>query len=234
MAGDIDRLHGVACWRHLTPSHAHGCDAQQGRADHEDGFVHGFLVHVFASARRRAAFCGRGARLSIQVRWQYPYGDPHKLRANPYRNPIVAEQGIRIGTLARQLGTTPKTLRFYEQIGLLGPAQRSQSAYRLYDSEAVATARLVLGLRHLDLSIAELQDMLRDDGKTTRRRRLMALMDERLRRMELELSVIQGRCDDLSARHAALLATPRERPPHCVCEALLQPCLCLKKALKTA
>ena len=154
--------------------------------------------------------------------------------ANPYRNPIVAEQGIRIGTLARQLGTTTKTLRFYEQIGLLGPAQRSQSAYRLYDSEAVATARLVLGLRHLDLSIAELQDMLRDDGKTTRRRRLMALMDERLRRMELELSVIQGRCDDLSARHAALLATPRERPPHCVCEALLQSCLCLKKALKAA
>ena len=133
---------------------------------------------------------------------------------------------MRIGELARQLGTTTKTLRFYEQIGLLGPAPRSESAYRLYDDDAAATARLVIGLRHLELSIPELQDLLRDDGRTTRRQRLLALTDERLRRMELELSVLQGRCDDLSARHAALLATPRGRPPQCVCEALLQPCTC--------
>ena len=57
---------------------------------------------------------------------------------------------MRIGELAKQLCTTTKTLRFYEQIGLLGRAGRSESAYRLYDAEAVATARLVIGLRHLD------------------------------------------------------------------------------------
>ncbi len=142
----------------------------------------------------------------------------------------MATQGIRIGVLARQLGTTPKTLRFYEQIGLLGPAQRSESAYRLYDDKAVATARLVIGLRHLELTIPELQLLLQDDGVTTRRHRLLGLMDERLRRMELDLSVLQGRCDDLAARHAALLATPRERPAHCVCDALLQPCACIGKA----
>ncbi|MEO5770880.1 MAG: MerR family DNA-binding transcriptional regulator, partial [Burkholderiaceae bacterium] len=65
----------------------------------------------------------------------------------------MAEQGIRIGELARLLGTTTKTLRFYEQIGLLGPTHRSESSYRLYDSAAVATARLVIGLRHLELTI---------------------------------------------------------------------------------
>ena len=147
----------------------------------------------------------------------------------------MAQQGIRIGELARQLGTTPKTLRFYEQIGLLGPAGRSESAYRLYDDDAVATARLVIGLRHLELTIPELLLLLRDDGATTRRQRLLALMDERVRRKELELSVLQGRCDDLAARHSALLATPRDRPPQCVCAALLQPCNCVKKeSAKTA
>lgn len=151
------------------------------------------------------------------------------LKADPNGISALTQQGIRIGELATQLGTTAKTLRFYEQIGLLGPAQRSESAYRLYDDEAVGTARLVIGLRHLQLAIPELQDLLRDDGKTTRRQRLLALMDERLRRMELDLSVLQGRCDDLAARHAALLATPRDRPPHCVCDALLQPCSCVNK-----
>jgi DNA-binding transcriptional MerR regulator len=138
----------------------------------------------------------------------------------------VSRRGMRIGELAALLGTTTKTLRFYEQIGLLGPARRSESAYRLYDDDAVANARLVIGLRHLELTIPELQALLRDDGRSTRRQRLLALMDERLRRMELELSVLQGRCDDLAARHSALLATPRMRTPNCICDALLQTCTC--------
>ncbi len=135
-------------------------------------------------------------------------------------------RGLRIGELAQLLGTSTKTLRFYEQIGLLAPAQRSDSAYRLYDMTDVENARLVIGLRHLELTIPELQQVLRSDDGTTRRQRLLALMDERLRRMELELSVQQGRFDDLTARHAALLATPRTRPPGCVCDALLRPCTC--------
>ena len=140
----------------------------------------------------------------------------------------MKQPGIRIGELATRLGTTTKTLRFYEQIGLLGPPRRSASAYRLYDENAVATAQLVIGLRHLDLTIPELQQLLRDEGVTTRRQRLLALMDERLRRMYLELSVMQGHCDDLTARHAALLATPRNRPAHCVCEALLRDAVSLQ------
>lgn len=138
--------------------------------------------------------------------------------------------GLRIGELARLLGTTPKTLRFYEQVGLLEPAARSESAYRVYDAQSVETARLVIGLRHLQLTIPELLGLLRGDDGRSRRQRLLALMDERLRAMELELSVLQGRWEDLSARHAALLATPRERPPDCVCEALLRPCTCDARA----
>jgi len=147
---------------------------------------------------------------------------------NTARDSAVTERGMRIGELAKLLGTTAKTLRFYESIGLLGPAPRSASSYRLYGSEAVASARLVIGLRHLELTIPEVQHVMHEDGQTTRRQRLLSLMDERLRNMELDLSVLQGRCEDLSARHAALLATPRQRPPQCVCDALLRPCSCLK------
>lgn len=124
----------------------------------------------------------------------------------------MAQNGIRIGQLAKMFGTTTKTLRFYESIGLLKPAVRSESGYRLYDSTAVDKARRVIGLRRLDLTIQELQDLVREDRKMTLRQRLLALMDEKLREMYLQLSVLQGRCDDLSARHEALLATPRDRP----------------------
>lgn len=138
----------------------------------------------------------------------------------------AVSEGIRIGQLARLLGTTTKTLRFYEQVGLLGAASRSESAYRLYGSDAVETARLVIGLRHLGLTLDETKAVLHNERETTRRQRLLALMDEKLRAMYLELGILQGRCDDLAARHAALLATPRGRPPNCVCDAVLRPCTC--------
>ena len=138
----------------------------------------------------------------------------------------MARNEIRIGQLAKMLATTTKTLRFYESIGLLAAPDRSESSYRLYDEEAVARARLVIDLRQLGLSLQEVQDVLRDDAGSTPRQRLLALMDEKLRGMYLELSILQGRTDDLSARHAALLATPRGRPPGCLCAALLRPCSC--------
>jgi len=138
----------------------------------------------------------------------------------------VSRRGLRIGELARLLGTTTKTLRYYEELGLLGRAKRSESAYRLYDDEAVEAARLVIGLRHLDLGLPELEQLLQAGAKSTRRKRLLALLDEKLRAMYVELGVLQGKIDDLAARHSALLATPRERPLHCVCDALLRPCSC--------
>lgn len=146
-------------------------------------------------------------------------------------SPVLPHRGMRIGELAKQLGTTTKTLRFYEKIGLLEPVQRSDAAQRFYDQNAIEVARLVIGLRHLQLTIPELQAVLRDEPGTTRRQRLLALMDERLRRTELELSVLQGRWEDLSARHAALLATPRSRPPNCICDVLLKPCSCNQAGL---
>ncbi len=136
------------------------------------------------------------------------------------------QDGMRIGQMAAALGTTTKTLRFYERIGLLRTAARSESGYRLYDRAAMDRARLVIGLRRLDFSIDELQELLRDHGKMTTRQRMLSLMDEKLRDMYLQLGILQGRCDDLSARHEALLSAPRDRPLDCICDAMLRSCTC--------
>lgn len=140
----------------------------------------------------------------------------------------MEHDGIRIGQLAKLLGTTTKTLRFYESIGLLKAARRSDSGYRLYDRNGVNRARLVIGLRRLDLTIEELQTFVHEDHDITPRQRLLALMDEKLRQIYLQLSILQGRCDYLSARHQALLSTPRDHPPECICGALFLPCDCAR------
>ena len=138
----------------------------------------------------------------------------------------MTQNGLRIGQLAATLGTTTKTLRFYERIGLLQPPKRSDSGYRLYDRAAIDRARLVIGLRRLQFSIQDMKHLLQGDVTMTPRQRMLALMDEKLRDMYLQLGVLQGRCDDLAARHEALLATPRERPAGCICAAMLRVCTC--------
>ena len=139
---------------------------------------------------------------------------------------------LRIGRIARLLQTTTKTLRFYEAAGLLPPPVRSESGYRLYDDAAVARARLVLGLRKFDLSIQELKELLAPGAEGSLRRRLTALMDDKLSDIYLRIGVLQGRCDELAARHQALMSTPRERPPGCICDALFVQCTCITMATK--
>ncbi|MEW9533054.1 MerR family transcriptional regulator [Microbispora sp. NPDC049125] len=58
-----------------------------------------------------------------------------------------------IGDLARRTGLTVKAVRFYSDLGLVPPADRSPAGYRLYDLDAVARAELVRTLRELGLDL---------------------------------------------------------------------------------
>ncbi len=60
---------------------------------------------------------------------------------------------MQIGALARQLGTTPDAIRFYERRGLLPRAGRGENGYREHSQADVERLRLLLGLRQLDLPL---------------------------------------------------------------------------------
>ncbi len=128
-----------------------------------------------------------------------------------------------IGELAKTLGVTTKTLRHYEEIGLVPKARRAGNTYRVYPPEAVIRARLVVGLRAMGLSIEQVQGLLAGDA-TGLRQRLLGLLDQQLQETSLQIAVLQGRHDDLEARYRALLDAPRAT--HCACAALLLPCDC--------
>ena len=54
-------------------------------------------------------------------------------------SPVInQEKTVRIGELAEAAGTTTKTLRFYEDQGLLPPAERTAAGYRDYTPDALA------------------------------------------------------------------------------------------------
>lgn len=141
----------------------------------------------------------------------------------------MSKTNLRIGQLAKKLNTTTKTLRFYEDIGLFNSISRSDSGYRLYDANSITQANLVVQLRRLGFTLKELKMLLGDKDARSFRQRLTSLMDEKLRDTDENLLILQGRRDDLAARHEALLLTSRSRPGDCICDALLSPCTCNKQ-----
>jgi DNA-binding transcriptional MerR regulator len=68
---------------------------------------------------------------------------------------------MRIGQLAAQSGYSVRTIRFYEQAGLLPAPERTPSGYRVYDQDAITRLRFVRSAQRLGLSLAEIAEVLR-------------------------------------------------------------------------
>lgn len=111
---------------------------------------------------------------------------------------------MRIGTLAKRLGTTPHAIRFYEQRGLLPAPERTGNGYREYSDADAERLRLLIGLRQRDIPLqpaAELAAMCAagrcDEVSDELRALLVEKRDELARRIE-ELRFLDRRMAHLS------------------------------------
>jgi DNA-binding transcriptional MerR regulator len=68
---------------------------------------------------------------------------------------------MRIGELADQVGVNPKTVRYYEQIGLIPPAPRTSGGYREYTDTDASRLTFIKTAQHLGLSLDEVAEILR-------------------------------------------------------------------------
>lgn len=68
--------------------------------------------------------------------------------------------GIKIGVLASRSGLTVKTLRYYEDLGLLPAIGRSEGGYRLFAEESLRRLEFIRRLKTLGLSLEEIQGCL--------------------------------------------------------------------------
>ena len=72
----------------------------------------------------------------------------------------AAEDSMRIEQVAARTGLTKRTLRYYEEIGLLPPPTRTEGGYRLYTPDDVAHLERIKRLRDLlGFSLAEIREL---------------------------------------------------------------------------
>ena len=120
-------------------------------------------------------------------------------------------ESLRIGDVARLLGTTPRTIRYYEEFGLLPEAPaRPSGRHRIYSEAEVERIREVMRLKHLlGVSLEELKTLLtaeearaevraqlrRDDVDPERRRELLT---EALGHIDRQLALVRHRASELA------------------------------------
>lgn len=67
---------------------------------------------------------------------------------------------MRIGEFAEQAGVTPRTIRYYEGLGLLGPNEREGQGFRYYTETELGRLKKIEALKQLGLSLEEIGEVL--------------------------------------------------------------------------
>lgn len=121
---------------------------------------------------------------------------------------------MKIGEVAQTAGVSTKTIRFYEDSGLLAPPGRTSSGYRCYDAEAAGRLRFIRRCQAAGLSLADTGEILRlhDSGEDLCGRVKQTLTDrlEQVRERITELRALEAHLAamldyaqrDQAARHA--------------------------------
>lgn len=99
---------------------------------------------------------------------------------------------MNIGQASKASGVSSKMIRYYEQIGLIGPALRTTSSYRMYGDNDIHTLRFVRRARDLGFSVEQIKELLtlwRDRSRSSADVKAVAL--EHIAELEHKIAAIQ-------------------------------------------
>lgn len=67
---------------------------------------------------------------------------------------------MHIGSLAQKAGTTTRTVRYYEEMGLIEPESRSAGGFRCYSEEQLTRLQMILSLKELEFDLERIKEIL--------------------------------------------------------------------------
>jgi len=128
---------------------------------------------------------------------------------------------LRINEVASETGLTTRAIRYYEEMGLLEPAARSEGDYRLYDASDLDRLQFIRSLRDdAGFSLAQIGQLLEDDAARERNRerfrqtgdpeeRRALVLDARAR-VDHQIEILEAK----AARLATMIEEARARGRH--------------------
>ena len=138
--------------------------------------------------------------------------------------------GLTIGELAGELQLNPKTIRYYEDVGLIPEPRRSESGYRLYSRYELERLRLIKRAKLLGLSLAEIKELVAyaiDGHCNALEERLFSLVKAKLEEIDQKIDELVTFRDNLRQYHIDLSSrlASRENKEHGPADAASCRCL---------
>jgi MerR family gold-responsive transcriptional activator of gol and ges genes len=118
---------------------------------------------------------------------------------------------MNIGQAAKATGVSAKMIRYYEGVGLIRPADRTQSNYRDFSDREINELRFIRRARMLGFSVEEITRLLelwRDRGRSSRE--VKAIAQQHVADLDARIAEMQAMADTL--RHLAHACAGDERP----------------------
>ncbi len=129
---------------------------------------------------------------------------------------------LHIGQVARESGLSPKTIRYYEGVGLVTPASRAGNGYRLFDRAALDRLQFIRRAQALGLALSDIGAILqiRDEGRAPCRH-IVGLVQGKIEALDAQLT----RLSELRGELVSLLARLEKASAEFMAEGVVCPCL---------
>lgn len=129
---------------------------------------------------------------------------------------VEHKQRLHIGELAAEFGINPKTIRYYEAIGLMTPPERTLAGYRRYTDAEREQLHFIIKAKATGLTLEEIGEVL-----TLRRRgempcqQVLAILDRKLALVNQQIAALMDFREELRRFRAG--AAESAGDPACVC-----------------
>lgn len=101
----------------------------------------------------------------------------------------------QIGEVARELGITTRTMRYYEEIGIMGIPEREDSGPRKYALKDIIRLKFILKLKELGISLKEMQELAENYDLNNQERemimpRLLEILETNKGKIDMKIALL--------------------------------------------
>lgn len=125
---------------------------------------------------------------------------------------------VQIGELAKQLGITTRTIRYYEEIGLMGKNERIGGSTRMYNKEDILRLKFILKIKAMGISLKEIQELseifdINDQEFSTITPKLIEILDQHIARVDEKMAKLSSLRNDIVEYRVRIMNLLKNGPP---------------------
>ncbi|HKI50524.1 MAG TPA: MerR family transcriptional regulator [Geothermobacteraceae bacterium] len=123
---------------------------------------------------------------------------------------MTDEKPVQIGEVANKLGITTRTIRYYEEIGLMGPPERLGGGTRMYNRADVLRLKFILKLKEIGITLKEMQDLAanfdtQNQDFETITPRLVEILDDHIGKVDQKIANLSSLRKEIVAYRSRII-----------------------------